>query len=143
MPNLTSDLFDLQPAFVPAVQSAPISNSSSAWGGAAHSTHTHTPSLMPPLLLYHFRSLTFNIVPEKSLEQINPLLTCSKSSFNYLFVHSQVHSYVHCLFQILTSCICVPFTKCCHEPLSVLHFFNVFERKKTLILTKAAFPVKQ
>ncbi|XP_077084212.1 phosphatidylinositol-binding clathrin assembly protein isoform X4 [Siphateles boraxobius] len=33
MPNLTSDLFDLQPAFVPAVQSAPISNSSSAWGG--------------------------------------------------------------------------------------------------------------
>uniref|UniRef100_A0A8C1S4U6 Phosphatidylinositol-binding clathrin assembly protein n=1 Tax=Cyprinus carpio TaxID=7962 RepID=A0A8C1S4U6_CYPCA len=35
MPNLTSDLFDLQPAFVPAVQSTPISTASNAWGGAA------------------------------------------------------------------------------------------------------------
>uniref|UniRef100_A0A671KAY3 Phosphatidylinositol-binding clathrin assembly protein n=1 Tax=Sinocyclocheilus anshuiensis TaxID=1608454 RepID=A0A671KAY3_9TELE len=43
MPNLNSDLFDLHPAFVPAVQSTPISTASSAWGGAAHSTHTHTP----------------------------------------------------------------------------------------------------
>lgn len=43
MPNLNSDLFDLQPAFIPAVQSTPISTASSAWGGAAHSTHTHTP----------------------------------------------------------------------------------------------------
>uniref|UniRef100_A0A8C1JNW0 Phosphatidylinositol-binding clathrin assembly protein n=2 Tax=Cyprinus carpio TaxID=7962 RepID=A0A8C1JNW0_CYPCA len=43
MPNLNSDLFDLQPAFVPAVQSTPISTASSAWGGAAHSTHSHTP----------------------------------------------------------------------------------------------------
>ncbi|XP_028831663.1 phosphatidylinositol-binding clathrin assembly protein isoform X10 [Denticeps clupeoides] len=34
MPNLTSDLFDLQPAFIPAVQSTPaISNANSAWGG--------------------------------------------------------------------------------------------------------------
>ncbi|XP_067300504.1 phosphatidylinositol-binding clathrin assembly protein isoform X7 [Pseudorasbora parva] len=33
MPNLTSDLFDLQPAFIPAVQSTPISTTSSAWGG--------------------------------------------------------------------------------------------------------------
>uniref|UniRef100_A0A8C1S513 Phosphatidylinositol-binding clathrin assembly protein n=1 Tax=Cyprinus carpio TaxID=7962 RepID=A0A8C1S513_CYPCA len=33
MPNLNSDLFDLQPAFVPAVQSTPISTASSAWGG--------------------------------------------------------------------------------------------------------------
>ncbi|KFU89269.1 Phosphatidylinositol-binding clathrin assembly protein, partial [Chaetura pelagica] len=34
MPNLSSDLFDLQPAFVPAVQSTPaISTASSAWGG--------------------------------------------------------------------------------------------------------------
>lgn len=34
VPNLTSDLFDLQPAFIPAVQSTPsISTSSSAWGG--------------------------------------------------------------------------------------------------------------
>ncbi|KAJ8348782.1 hypothetical protein SKAU_G00273710 [Synaphobranchus kaupii] len=34
MPNLTSDLFDLQPAFVPTVQSTPtISTINSAWGG--------------------------------------------------------------------------------------------------------------
>uniref|UniRef100_A0A671P8M2 Phosphatidylinositol-binding clathrin assembly protein-like n=1 Tax=Sinocyclocheilus anshuiensis TaxID=1608454 RepID=A0A671P8M2_9TELE len=32
MPNLTSDLFDLQPAFVPAVQCTPISTVSNAWG---------------------------------------------------------------------------------------------------------------
>uniref|UniRef100_A0A674EVQ0 Uncharacterized LOC115190220 n=1 Tax=Salmo trutta TaxID=8032 RepID=A0A674EVQ0_SALTR len=36
MPNLSSDLFDLQPAFIPAVQSTPsISTAASAWGGAA------------------------------------------------------------------------------------------------------------
>uniref|UniRef100_A0A8C6KWM6 Si:ch211-200p22.4 n=1 Tax=Nothobranchius furzeri TaxID=105023 RepID=A0A8C6KWM6_NOTFU len=34
VPNLNSDLFDLQPAFIPAVQSTPsISNVNSAWGG--------------------------------------------------------------------------------------------------------------
>uniref|UniRef100_A0A3Q3GAG0 Phosphatidylinositol-binding clathrin assembly protein n=1 Tax=Labrus bergylta TaxID=56723 RepID=A0A3Q3GAG0_9LABR len=34
VPNLNSDLFDLQPAFIPAVQSNPsISNANSAWGG--------------------------------------------------------------------------------------------------------------
>lgn len=34
MPNLTSDLFDLQPGFIPTVQSTPaISTVSSAWGG--------------------------------------------------------------------------------------------------------------
>ncbi|XP_062463406.1 phosphatidylinositol-binding clathrin assembly protein-like isoform X5 [Pezoporus occidentalis] len=35
MPNLSSDLFDLQPAFVPAVQSTPVipTSPSSAWGG--------------------------------------------------------------------------------------------------------------
>ncbi|XP_063049751.1 phosphatidylinositol-binding clathrin assembly protein isoform X3 [Engraulis encrasicolus] len=34
MPNLTSDLFDLQPTFIPAVQSTPaISTANSAWGG--------------------------------------------------------------------------------------------------------------
>ncbi|XP_042184055.1 phosphatidylinositol-binding clathrin assembly protein isoform X4 [Oncorhynchus tshawytscha] len=36
MPNLSSDLFDLQPAFIPVVQSTPsISTAASAWGGAA------------------------------------------------------------------------------------------------------------
>ncbi|CAK6983212.1 phosphatidylinositol-binding clathrin assembly protein isoform X1, partial [Scomber scombrus] len=34
VPNLNSDLFDLQPAFIPAVQSNPsISTANSAWGG--------------------------------------------------------------------------------------------------------------
>lgn len=35
MPNLSSDLFDLQPAFVPTVQSTPAisTSASSAWGG--------------------------------------------------------------------------------------------------------------
>uniref|UniRef100_A0A4W5KHI9 Si:ch211-200p22.4 n=1 Tax=Hucho hucho TaxID=62062 RepID=A0A4W5KHI9_9TELE len=34
MPNLSSDLFDLQPAFIPAVQSTPsIATAASAWGG--------------------------------------------------------------------------------------------------------------
>ncbi|TKS93110.1 Phosphatidylinositol-binding clathrin assembly protein [Collichthys lucidus] len=34
VPNLNSDLFDLQPAFIPAVQSTPsISTAGSAWGG--------------------------------------------------------------------------------------------------------------
>ncbi|PWA19813.1 hypothetical protein CCH79_00015861 [Gambusia affinis] len=34
VPNLNSDLFDLQPAFIPAGQSTPsISNANSAWGG--------------------------------------------------------------------------------------------------------------
>ncbi|XP_071020122.1 phosphatidylinositol-binding clathrin assembly protein-like isoform X8 [Oncorhynchus clarkii lewisi] len=36
MPNLSSDLFDLQPAFIPVVQSTPsISTAATAWGGAA------------------------------------------------------------------------------------------------------------
>ncbi|XP_062371672.1 phosphatidylinositol-binding clathrin assembly protein isoform X5 [Sardina pilchardus] len=39
MPNLTSDLFDLQPAFIPAVQSTPaISTANSAWGGVESSS---------------------------------------------------------------------------------------------------------
>ncbi|NXT43180.1 PICAL protein, partial [Pelecanoides urinatrix] len=40
MPNLSSDLFDLQPAFVPTVQSTPaISTASSAWGGPFSSSN--------------------------------------------------------------------------------------------------------
>uniref|UniRef100_A0AAR2IWV6 Phosphatidylinositol-binding clathrin assembly protein n=1 Tax=Pygocentrus nattereri TaxID=42514 RepID=A0AAR2IWV6_PYGNA len=43
MPNLTSDLFDLQPAFIPAVQSTPsISTATSAWGGSSLSTLSST-----------------------------------------------------------------------------------------------------
>uniref|UniRef100_A0A3Q3FYS0 Si:ch211-200p22.4 n=1 Tax=Kryptolebias marmoratus TaxID=37003 RepID=A0A3Q3FYS0_KRYMA len=40
VPNLNSDLFDLQPAFIPSVQSTPsISNANSAWGGMLFQTH--------------------------------------------------------------------------------------------------------
>ncbi|XP_065702223.1 phosphatidylinositol-binding clathrin assembly protein-like isoform X9 [Patagioenas fasciata] len=44
MPNLSSDLFDLQPAFVPTVQSTPAisTSASSAWGG--FSLHSAPPS---------------------------------------------------------------------------------------------------
>ncbi|XP_053931404.1 phosphatidylinositol-binding clathrin assembly protein isoform X6 [Cuculus canorus] len=47
MPNLSSDLFDLQPAFVPTVQSTPAISTSanSAWGGfALHSAPPSTTS---------------------------------------------------------------------------------------------------
>ncbi|XP_058479648.1 phosphatidylinositol-binding clathrin assembly protein isoform X3 [Solea solea] len=54
VPNLNSDLFDLQPAFIPAVHSTPsISTANSAWGGfdalgdlLKPTVHTHTG---PPL----------------------------------------------------------------------------------------------
>ncbi|XP_059383917.1 phosphatidylinositol-binding clathrin assembly protein isoform X6 [Carassius carassius] len=48
MPNLNSDLFDLQPAFVPAVQSTPISTASSAWGG-----YDALGNLMKPTVTVH------------------------------------------------------------------------------------------
>uniref|UniRef100_A0A8D0DMV8 Phosphatidylinositol-binding clathrin assembly protein n=1 Tax=Salvator merianae TaxID=96440 RepID=A0A8D0DMV8_SALMN len=47
MPNLSADLFDLQPAFVPTVQSTPAiaTSASSAWGGyPLHSTSQKTAS---------------------------------------------------------------------------------------------------
>ncbi|XP_016425716.1 phosphatidylinositol-binding clathrin assembly protein-like isoform X4 [Sinocyclocheilus rhinocerous] len=51
MPNLTSDLFDLQPAFIPAVHCTPISTVSNAWGGdllkPAVTVHSQAP-VMPP-----------------------------------------------------------------------------------------------
>uniref|UniRef100_A0A3P9NXD6 Phosphatidylinositol-binding clathrin assembly protein n=1 Tax=Poecilia reticulata TaxID=8081 RepID=A0A3P9NXD6_POERE len=56
VPNLNSDLFDLQPAFIPAVQSTPsISNANSAWGGfdalgdlLKPTVTAHTAPLPPP-----------------------------------------------------------------------------------------------
>uniref|UniRef100_A0A672IHL0 Phosphatidylinositol-binding clathrin assembly protein n=1 Tax=Salarias fasciatus TaxID=181472 RepID=A0A672IHL0_SALFA len=56
VPNLNSDLFDLQPAFIPAVQSTPsISNANSAWGGfdalgdlLKPTVPTHTAAPPPP-----------------------------------------------------------------------------------------------
>uniref|UniRef100_A0A3Q4HN78 Phosphatidylinositol-binding clathrin assembly protein n=1 Tax=Neolamprologus brichardi TaxID=32507 RepID=A0A3Q4HN78_NEOBR len=62
VPNLNSDLFDLQPAFIPAVQSTPsISNANSAWGGfdalgdlLKPTVPTHTaPPPPPPQVAIH------------------------------------------------------------------------------------------
>uniref|UniRef100_A0A8C1DK85 Phosphatidylinositol-binding clathrin assembly protein n=2 Tax=Cyprinus carpio TaxID=7962 RepID=A0A8C1DK85_CYPCA len=56
MPNLNSDLFDLQPAFVPAVQSTPISTASSAWGGVSlsfFSGYDALGDLMKPTVTVH------------------------------------------------------------------------------------------
>uniref|UniRef100_A0A3Q3X272 Phosphatidylinositol-binding clathrin assembly protein n=1 Tax=Mola mola TaxID=94237 RepID=A0A3Q3X272_MOLML len=62
VPNLNSDLFDLQPAFIPAVQSTPsISNANSAWGGfdalgdlLKPTIPTHTaPPPPPPQMAIH------------------------------------------------------------------------------------------
>uniref|UniRef100_A0A673BWQ6 Phosphatidylinositol-binding clathrin assembly protein n=1 Tax=Sphaeramia orbicularis TaxID=375764 RepID=A0A673BWQ6_9TELE len=62
VPNLNSDLFDLQPAFIPAVQSTPsISTANSAWGGMVlkqyHSSRNFSFLLMHLLLI--FNNLTF------------------------------------------------------------------------------------
>ncbi|XP_029932714.1 phosphatidylinositol-binding clathrin assembly protein isoform X2 [Myripristis murdjan] len=61
MPNLNSDLFDLQPAFIPAVQSTPsISTANSAWGGfdalgdlLKPTVPTHTAPPPPPPMAIH------------------------------------------------------------------------------------------
>ncbi|XP_039679204.1 phosphatidylinositol-binding clathrin assembly protein isoform X3 [Perca fluviatilis] len=47
VPNLNSDLFDLQPAFIPAVQSTPsISTANSAWGGMENQPLQQTTAAM-------------------------------------------------------------------------------------------------
>uniref|UniRef100_A0A1A8HBX8 ENTH domain-containing protein n=1 Tax=Nothobranchius korthausae TaxID=1143690 RepID=A0A1A8HBX8_9TELE len=63
VPNMNSDLFDLQPAFIPAVQSTPsISNVNSAWGGfdalgdllkPTISAHTAPPPPAPAHMAIH------------------------------------------------------------------------------------------
>ncbi|KAM9406185.1 phosphatidylinositol-binding clathrin assembly protein isoform 10-T10 [Salvelinus alpinus] len=59
MPNLSSDLFDLQPAFLPAVQSTPsISTATSAWGGFDALGDLLKPTVpshnqAPPMALHH------------------------------------------------------------------------------------------
>uniref|UniRef100_A0A8C6THV8 Si:ch211-200p22.4 n=1 Tax=Neogobius melanostomus TaxID=47308 RepID=A0A8C6THV8_9GOBI len=40
VPNLNSDLFDLQPAFIPAVHTPNMSNANSAWGGTSSTPTT-------------------------------------------------------------------------------------------------------
>nr|XP_061817101.1 phosphatidylinositol-binding clathrin assembly protein-like isoform X5 [Nerophis lumbriciformis] len=60
VPNLNSDLFDLQPAFIPTVQSAPsISTANSAWGGfnalgtlLKPSVPAHTGPPLPPQMVF-------------------------------------------------------------------------------------------
>ncbi|XP_070977415.1 phosphatidylinositol-binding clathrin assembly protein isoform X8 [Oncorhynchus clarkii lewisi] len=59
MPNLSSDLFDLQPAYLPAVQSTPsISTATSAWGGFDALGDLLKPTVpshnqAPPMALHH------------------------------------------------------------------------------------------
>ncbi|XP_034412706.1 phosphatidylinositol-binding clathrin assembly protein isoform X4 [Cyclopterus lumpus] len=61
VPNLNSDLFDLQPAFIPAVQSNPsISTANSAWGGfdalgdlLKPTMPAHAAPLPPPQMAIH------------------------------------------------------------------------------------------
>ncbi|XP_077961443.1 phosphatidylinositol-binding clathrin assembly protein isoform X31 [Gasterosteus aculeatus] len=61
VPNLNSDLFDLQPAFIPAVQSNPsISTATSAWGGfdalgdlLKPTMPAHAAPLAPPQMAIH------------------------------------------------------------------------------------------
>ncbi|KAM8899669.1 phosphatidylinositol-binding clathrin assembly protein isoform 16-T16 [Spinachia spinachia] len=61
VPNLNSDLFDLQPAFIPAVQSNPsISTANHAWGGfdalgdlLKPTMPAHTAPLPPPQMAIH------------------------------------------------------------------------------------------
>uniref|UniRef100_A0A672RXK0 Phosphatidylinositol-binding clathrin assembly protein n=1 Tax=Sinocyclocheilus grahami TaxID=75366 RepID=A0A672RXK0_SINGR len=79
MPNLTSDLFDLQPAFVPAVQCTPISTVSNAWGGTAHSIHIHTSDHR-----YHVYYLLKPAVTVHSQAPVMPPHTASKLLANDL-----------------------------------------------------------
>ncbi|XP_024916151.1 phosphatidylinositol-binding clathrin assembly protein isoform X3 [Cynoglossus semilaevis] len=68
VPNLNSDLFDLQPAFIPAVQSSPsISTANSAWGGfdalgdlLKPTVPTHTAPPPPQMAIHHGGKLLAN-----------------------------------------------------------------------------------
>uniref|UniRef100_A0AAX7VYJ5 Phosphatidylinositol-binding clathrin assembly protein n=1 Tax=Astatotilapia calliptera TaxID=8154 RepID=A0AAX7VYJ5_ASTCA len=65
VPNLNSDLFDLQPAFIPAVQSTPsISNANSAWGGTLPA-YIHIKQLNP--FDFHRPDMQWNQLGEKKL----------------------------------------------------------------------------
>ncbi|NWW56281.1 PICAL protein, partial [Ifrita kowaldi] len=75
MPNLSSDLFDLQPAFVPTVQSTPAisTSASSAWGGPFSSSNGCVGS--PPHLDI------FDMKPvEEAVKSATPFITSSFSS---------------------------------------------------------------
>ncbi|XP_050166562.1 prefoldin subunit 3 isoform X8 [Myiozetetes cayanensis] len=75
MPNLSSDLFDLQPAFVPTVQSTPAisTSASSAWGGPFSSSNGCVGS--PPHLDI------FDMKPvEEAVKSATPFINSSFSS---------------------------------------------------------------
>ncbi|KAM4886395.1 phosphatidylinositol-binding clathrin assembly protein-like isoform 1-T2 [Sylvia borin] len=75
MPNLSSDLFDLQPAFVPTVQSTPAisTSASSAWGGPFSSSNGCVGS--PPHLDI------FDMKPvEEAVKAATPFINSSFSS---------------------------------------------------------------
>ncbi|NWS85560.1 PICAL protein, partial [Toxostoma redivivum] len=75
MPNLSSELFDLQPAFVPTVQSTPAisTSASSAWGGPFSSSNGCVGS--PPHLDI------FDMKPvEEALKSATPFINSSFSS---------------------------------------------------------------
>uniref|UniRef100_A0A665V5Y5 Phosphatidylinositol-binding clathrin assembly protein n=1 Tax=Echeneis naucrates TaxID=173247 RepID=A0A665V5Y5_ECHNA len=60
VPNLNSDLFDLQPAFIPAVQSTPsISTANSAWGGTDILIPIRLFLLVLPLVIKYGSALQF------------------------------------------------------------------------------------
>nr|XP_046185309.1 phosphatidylinositol-binding clathrin assembly protein isoform X12 [Oncorhynchus gorbuscha] len=87
MPNLSSDLFDLQPAFLPAVQSTPsISTATSAWGGFDALGDLLKPTVpshnqAPPMALHHHGhphpghpgDLQFGGAPAKNLSLCAPV----------------------------------------------------------------------
>ncbi|NWI08154.1 PICAL protein, partial [Crypturellus soui] len=75
MPNLSSDLFDLQPAFVPTVQSTPAiaTSASSAWGGPFSSSNGFVGS--PPHLDI------FDMKPvEEAVKSATPFISSTFSS---------------------------------------------------------------
>ncbi|KAI2662806.1 Phosphatidylinositol-binding clathrin assembly protein [Labeo rohita] len=88
MPNLNSDLFDLQPAFVPAVQSTPISTASSAWGGLESST-LHPMASMPTMnvdfdAVFGTKASNSDVKPSAGYDALGDLLKPTVT------VHSQV-----------------------------------------------------
>ncbi|XP_010211011.1 PREDICTED: phosphatidylinositol-binding clathrin assembly protein-like isoform X3 [Tinamus guttatus] len=75
MPNLSSDLFDLQPTFVPTVQSTPAiaTSASSAWGGPFSSSNGFVGS--PPHLDI------FDMKPvEEAVKSVTPFISSTFSS---------------------------------------------------------------
>ncbi|KAL8181080.1 UNVERIFIED_CONTAM: hypothetical protein K2H54_046987 [Gekko kuhli] len=75
MPNLSTDLFDLQPAFVPTVQSTPAiaTSASSAWGGPFSSTNGCVGS-PPHLDLFDMKPV------EEAVKSTTPFVTSTLNS---------------------------------------------------------------